>query len=388
MKILIAACTFPPHKDGVSEAAAVMAKGFLDAGWKVDVATSPVMPDRDPTSWHGAHIHEFKIQGSGRFNHPYGGDVAEYRDFLANGDWDVVIFHAYVWSILVPVDMLDRIKAKKILVSHGYNALQWIRSPKFPWGLWVWAYSVMQAIKMAFWLRRIDRAVYLSNRADLRGFFDHWIAKSTRYQGRRVIPNGINPDERGTNPESFRLEHGIDSEQTMFLCVANYSRRKDQGFAARSFRAARMPNAVLVFIGSEFNHDYARFKAEDDSLTDSAKIGRIIWLEGQSREKTLNAFAACDAFVLSADHEAQPIALLEAMRESKPWIARESGCISEMPGGIFIKTEAEMTAEMQQLTADKDLRETLGEAGRNAIETVYKREKYEESYLRLVQDLC
>jgi glycosyltransferase involved in cell wall biosynthesis len=91
---------------------------------------------------------------------------------------------------------------------------------------------------------------------------------------------------------------------------------------------------------------------------------------------------------LSADHEAQPIALLEAMRESKPWIARESGCISEMPGGIFIKTEAEMTAEMQQLTADKDLRETLGEAGRNAIETVYKREKYEESYLRLVQDLC
>jgi len=388
MKILIAACTFPPHKDGVSEAAAVMAKGFLDAGWKVDVATSPAMPVRDSTSWHGAHIHEFTIVGSGRFNHPYDGDVEKYRDFLINGDWAVIIFHAYAWPILIPVDMLEHIKAKKILVSHGYNPLQWIRSPKFPWGLWVWAHSVMQAIKMAFWLRNIDRAVYLSNRADLRGFFDHWVAKTTRYQGRRIIPNGINPDERASKPESFRHEHCINSDQIVFLCVANYSRRKDQGFAARSFRAARMPNAVLVFIGSEFNDDYARFKAEDDSLTDSAKIGRIIWLEGQSREKTLNAFATCDAFVLSADHEAQPIALLEAMRESKPWIARDSGCVSEMPGGICIQTQEEMSVAMQKIKADKALCKALGEQGSTAVETIYNRQQYEDSYRQLVRELC
>jgi glycosyltransferase involved in cell wall biosynthesis len=108
---------------------------------------------------------------------------------------------------------------------------------------------------------------------------------------------------------------------------------------------------------------------------------------GQSREKTLNAFAACDAFVLSADHEAQPIALLEAMRESKPWISRESGCISEMPGGICIKTEMEMTAAMRKMNTAKDLCKTLGKQGRNAVEKVYNRRQYEESYCQLVQEL-
>jgi hypothetical protein len=59
MKILIASFTFPPNKDGVSEAAAVMTEGFLRRGWEVDVATLPVRPARQVMEWRGAMIHEF-----------------------------------------------------------------------------------------------------------------------------------------------------------------------------------------------------------------------------------------------------------------------------------------------------------------------------------------
>jgi len=387
MKILIASFTFPPNKDGVSEAAAIMTEGFLQRGWEVDVATSPVRPARQVMKWRGATIHEFDIQGSGHYKYPFRGDVEKYRDFLAEGEWDVIIFHAYYWSILVSVDILNRIKSRKILLSHGYPALQWVRSPKFPWGLGVWSWSVIESLKMVKWIRNIDRTVYLSERADLRGFFDHWLTKATRYQGRRVIPNGIDPEERGTDPEVFRKDHGIASNQFLFLCVANYSKRKDQGFAARAFRSARLSNAVLIFIGSEFNSESERFQKEDASLAESDRIGNIIWLQGQSREHILNAFAACDAFVLSADHEAQPIALLEAMRESKPWIARDAGCIADMPGGICIKTEAQMAHSMRHLAVDTDQDLKLGTTGRQAIETCYNRAAYVESYCNMVSEL-
>lgn len=387
MKILISTFTFPPYKDGVSEAAAVMADGFLRRGWELDIATSPAEPVRKSTNWLGAKIHEFNIQGTGHYNHPFTGDVTKYRAFLESGDWDVIIFHAYGWPIMVSVEILKCIKSRKVLVSHGYAALQWLRAAKFPWGLGVWLWSVQEALKMVKWVRGMDRTVYLSKRADLRGFFDHFLTRVTGYQGRRVIPNGIDAKLRGTNPENFRREHGIPSNHCLFLCVANYSRRKDQGFAARAFRQAKLPNAVMLFIGSEFNSESERFMREDESHPQSEKIGTILWLDAQSREDTLNAFAACDAFVLSSDHEAQPIVLLEAMRESKPWIARDAGCISEIPGGICVKSETQMATAMKNLVVDSDQARNLGMIGRRSIENDYNLTSYVESYCSLVDEL-
>jgi glycosyltransferase involved in cell wall biosynthesis len=387
MKILIASFTFPPNKDGVSEAASVMAAGFLAQGWEVEVATSPTDPARNGADWSGAKVHEFAIQGDSNPKRSYSRDIGRYRTFLEEGDWDVVIFHAYLWSLYASLDILDRIPAKKILVSHGFAALQWIRAKSFPWGLAVWLRTVCRALHMFAWIHRMDRTVYLSEKADLRGFLDHWIAKAVHYEGRRVIPNGVDPDLRGTNPDGFRKAHGIAENQTVFLCVANYSRRKDQGYAARAFRAAAIPNAVLIFIGSEFNSDSARFQEEDGRLSDREKPGRIIWLEKIDRSTTLDAFAACDIFVISSDHEAQPIALLEAMRESKSWIARDSGCISEMPGGVYVHTEGEMAEQMIHLASNQNLRTALGRQGRLAVEQTYNRQHYLDSYCKLVSEV-
>jgi glycosyltransferase involved in cell wall biosynthesis len=387
VKILIASFTFPPNKDGVSEAASVMTAGFLAQGWHVEVATSPTRPTRNNENWAGAKVHEFSIQGVSYSKRADREEVARYRAFLQKGDWDVVIFHAYLWSLYAPLGMLDKISAKKVLVSHGFAALQWIRVRSFPWGLAAWLRSAGRALHMFLWLHRIDRTVYLSDKDDFRGFLDHRIAKVSRYRGRRVIPNGVDPDLRGANPDGFRKAHGVAENQTVFLCVANYSRRKDQGFAARAFRAAAIPNSVLIFIGSEFNSDSTRFQEDDRRLADPEKPGRIIWLERIDRITTLEAFAACDVFVISSDHEAQPIALLEAMRESKSWIARDSGCISEMPGGVCVHTEREMAEQMRHLENDPSLRATLGEQGRKAIEETYNRQHYIDAYCRLVSEV-
>ena len=387
MKILIASFTFPPNKDGVSEAAATMALGFVAKGWQVAATAAPTEPARSSLDWQGVTIHEISIEGNGSPKRPFKGDVERYRQLVMDGNWDIIVFQTPAWPWMLVLDLLPMIRAKTILVSHGYAPLQWVKIRRFPYGIPTWLWNVYQSMKMPFWLRKIDRAVYLSEWADFGGFYDHFLAKLSRYLGRRVIPNGVDPEDRGKDPDGFRVLHGIPADATMFVCVANYSRRKDQGYAARAFRQAAIPGSVLVFIGSDFNEWSTAFQAEDETWTHQMRDERILWLEKQDRPSTLNAMAAADVFLLSANHEAQPIALLEAMREAVPWIARKAGCISEMQGGICINSERAMSETMRELAKNPGARERLGQQGREAVEQIYNRNQYQEAYCHLVEEL-
>ena len=387
MKILIASFTFPPNKDGVSEATSTMTMAFLEKGWEVTATAMPTVPKRTSLNWHGAVVQEISISGNGSPQRAYQGDVSAYRKLVKDGDWDVIVFETPAWPLMVVLDLLPTLRARKILVSHGYAPLQWIRMKQFPYGIPAWLWNVWQSMRMPFWLKHIDRVVFLSERADFHGFFDHLLTKLARHSGRRVIPNGIDPEDRGKKPADFRLRHGIAADALMFVCVANYSRRKDQGYAARAFRQAAIPGSVLVFIGSDFNECSSAFQAEDERWTREERDDRILWLEKQDRPTTLDAVATADVFVLSADHEAQPIALLEAMRESIPWIARDAGCISEMPGGICTNSEHEMSQAMRDLAADSSRCHSLGQTGRIAVEQLYNRSSYQQAYCQLVEEL-
>lgn len=387
MKILIVSFTFPPNKDGVSEAAAAMALGFVERGWSVTVLTEEIQPKRQSLTWNGIQIVQYSNIDGKRPDIRIQGECSGYADFLVSENWDVVVIHAYTRPLRLAIPVLKRIPGRKILVSHGYAALLWVRVPTFPYGLGFWWRAFRASLKMPFWLRHFDRVVYLSDQADLRGFYDHLIAKMIDYRGRRVIPNGVDLGERGKHPVEFRMSHTIPDDAFVFLCVANYSPRKDQGYAARAFRKAEIPGSILVFIGSEFNEHSQKFQAEDAQNDRNNSPGRIIWLEQQTREETVDAIAACNAFVLSAYHEAQPIALLEAMREVKPWIARDAGCIARMEGGICVKSEAAMTAAMIRLSSDPSLQARLGQEGKQAVATRYNRKTYVESYCKLIEEL-
>ncbi|MBC7980406.1 MAG: glycosyltransferase family 4 protein [Armatimonadetes bacterium] len=388
MKILIISFTFPPNKDGVSEAASAMAKGFCDRGWEVSVLTRRTNPPRNQTNWNGANITEFE----------YGGTTItpeivlqkrteNYAEFLTGGAWDAIILHAYEATLHRAIPVLDQIKARKILVSHGYAALIWEGNPRFPYGIGSWLRRVSRSFRMFSWLHRFDRVVYLSETADFHGFYDHLIAKTIGYKGRRVIPNGIDLNERGNKDSDFRARHGIPSDSFVFLCVANYSPRKDQGYGASAFRKAAIPGSVLIFIGSDFNEHSKKFQDADASNVVNSPPGKIIWLEKQDRRATLDALATCNAFLLSAYHEAQPISLLEAMREGKPWVARNAGCIASMEGGLCVYSEQQMAEAMQGLTSDPGLCERLGSEGSHAVSVRYNRDAYVDSYCKLLEEL-
>jgi len=387
MKILIATFTFPPNKDGVAEAAAATATAFLSQGWKVEIATEPTNPARSSSIWNGAHIYEFAIHGSPYFRHPFGGQTSDYKEFLLAGDWDVILFEGYSWPLYCAVSLLDRMTAKKIVAGHNYGALQWIPVSSFPYGLGVWADAVWRSFVMLTWIRKIDRWVFLSPHADLLAFYDHWLAKRARHPGITVIPNGVDMPDNLLSSSAFRHKHGIPAKAIFFLCIANYCDRKDQGYAVRAFRHAEIPNSHLVFIGSEFNASSNLFQQQDVKIAASSPPGTVHWLEKISRSETLDALSDCDVVVLSANQEALPFVLLEAMAYQKAWVARRAGCIQRLPGGICVHSEKQMAKAMQLLASQPDQKKRLGLEGRISVENHFSRKQYAKRYCDLVRDV-
>jgi len=299
----------------------------------------------------------------------------------------VVIFHAYLWPLYLAVPILESIQSRKVLVSHGFGGLVWVPVARFPFGLMVLAHSFWLSLRMLSWIKKIDRWVFLSSRCDLRAFFDHWLARRIGHPGIRVIPNGVVlPDSRMPSGH-FRKKHGIPKNSTFFLCVANYSLRKDQGFAVRAFRQAALPGSHLVFIGSEFNEASRKFQREDAQDDSLPQPGTVHWLESIPREETLAALAECDVFILSASHEGQPFVLLEAMAMKKPWVARRAGCISELPGGLPVSTPKKMAEAMKDLASHPEKGFSLAEQGHAAVQSRFSREEYGTNYCNLVEEL-
>jgi glycosyltransferase involved in cell wall biosynthesis len=360
---------------------------FLGRGWQVDVATEPTSPSRASRNWQGARVNEFIVSGSSYFRRPYHGQISEYLTFLQSGQWDVIIFQGYSWPLYLAAPHLAKIPGKKVLVSHGYAALLWTPVSVFPFGLLVWAHSIWMSLRMLTWIRKIDRWVFLSAQKDLHGFYDHWLADKISHPGITVIPNGVAFPDPSPKANFFRSAHGIPPRTPFFLCVANYSRRKDQGYAVRAFRQAAIPGSHLVFIGSEFNDSSARFQKEDDRTARSSPPGTIHWLQNLSREETLAALAESDVVVLSANHEGQPIVLLEAMAYKKPWIARKAGCIEELPGGLCVSTVQKMAEAMRKMSVNHQERACLGVEGAMAVQRQFSRQEYSQSYCQMVEKL-
>ena len=158
--------------------------------------------------------------------------------------------------------------------------------------------------------------------------------------------------------------------------------------ALRAFRHARLENANLVFIGSEFNEYSAALQQLDNQLKREFGAGRVMMLEKISREMTCAAYREADLFVLSAKAETQPIVLLEAMASKTPWISTDVGCVAELPGGIVARSESELAREMKALLDSPERRNQLSDEGWAASQETYDWERVINTYNTLLLKLA
>jgi len=389
LKILITTFTYTPNADGCAAAAAVLARGLARRGHEVIVATEfhphrlPDGPDANP------RVVQFKLTGTSNWRVGVQGETAAYQDFLRQFDGDLIIFENWdAWCTMLAEPLLSQLPAKKILISHGYTTHVWIPQPKFPWGLGVWLGGLPLLFRSPWLLRRFDQLVVLSERRDFGRFLDHRMARWTGFKKVSIIPNGAFAREFNDPAlPDLRKEFGI-GPGLLLLCVANYSDRKNQMLAVRAFRRAQLKDATLVFVGSEFN-DYAeQARRQDAELQTEFPAGRVVWLEKLTRAQTCAAYCAADLFVLAAKAETQPIVLLEAMASQTPWLSTDTGCVSELPGGLVARSEDELVKKMRELASSPALRQKLMAEGWAACQQTYDWEQVVAAYDRLITKVC
>jgi glycosyltransferase involved in cell wall biosynthesis len=197
------------------------------------------------------------------------------------------------------------------------------------------------------------------------------------------LPNGVDTNRfSGGNGANFRAQHGIASDAFVVLNISRIDSQKNQHVLVEAFTRLikTNPSARLVLIGPETQPDYAkrvRATIHAHGLQHAAQI-----LPGLRNDDPalLDAYQACDTFVLPSMHEPFGIVVLEAWSAGKPVIASRIGglkhLIRDEHNGLFFDVECEsevehLTDQLKRLSENKALREYLATNGQHEARRNY-----------------
>jgi glycosyltransferase involved in cell wall biosynthesis len=207
--------------------------------------------------------------------------------------------------------------------------------------------------------------------------------RQLRHDRIAYLPNGVDCAKFASGDgAAFRQQHQIPAYAFLVLNISRIDSQKNQLLLLEAFARFRtqQPAAVLVLIGPETQPDYAaklRAFICDHNLTQSVRL-----LPGLRNDDPglVNAFHACDVFVLPSMHEPFGIVVLEAWSAGRAVIANHVGGLKALvrhgENGLFISensaaTAADLAARLGTLAATPSLRQELGAAGREEARARY-----------------
>lgn len=196
------------------------------------------------------------------------------------------------------------------------------------------------------------------------------------------LPNGVDPKKFAHGDGAgFRMRHGIGPDAYLVLNLSRIDFQKNQLAlleAFGKFRAAR-PDARLVLIGPETQPNYAE---KLRSFIRAHRLeGLVLFLGGLRNDdpELVNAYHACDVFVLPSIHEPFGIVVLEAWCCRKPVIAARVGGLKSLvrdgDTGLFFDPGSggveELAVKLEQVARQSDLSSRLGTAGFDEVHKKY-----------------
>lgn len=378
MKVGIATFTFPPEANGVSHVTFAHAVGLAERGHDVVVFTSAGNGRSQPRPVHARlRIKEFHIHGWRK----YTGETQAYQNCLLDSDLDAVLFHCWQsWPVDLAIPVIEKIKARKVLVSHGVSA-NMILSPR---AILTWLAWRPYLYRLPTFMRLFDHIVFLSSQADRNRFYDRLVSLKTKLQNISVIPNGgsISIKDRESKALQFRSKYNL-MERKVILSVGEFSPLKNQKMAIDVFLSCSHKGSTLVLIGTNENHYSRQLLA-----TIGNRLGNnILILTGLSRSEIEAAYLAADVFILASQSEVQPLVVLDAMSAGVPFISTDVGCVRDLPGGLVGKCMRDFSRKLEFLLKNDAERRRLGMEGHAAFRSKYNWEHVIAEYEKLLVSL-
>jgi glycosyltransferase involved in cell wall biosynthesis len=171
------------------------------------------------------------------------------------------------------------------------------------------------------------------------------------------VGGGVDPrtlEDAAISGELFRARFNLES-QKIVLFVGRKEEGKRYKVAMEAIDLVDDPSAVLVMIGEDVDRV---------PVTGT----RVRYLGRLSAEDLLDAYDACDVFVLPSRLESFGFVFIEAWARRKPVIG-DSGCpavaslIEDSVDGYLCADAASIAARINGLLADRQLGRNMGEAG-------------------------
>ena len=336
MRILHTVKLYSPRIGGMYEVVKQLSEKLASKGHSVTIATLPLSKEDLETKHPSLIIEQFDIKGS--YAKGLTGEVEKYRDFVHNGNFDIVTnFAAQQPMTDALITVLSSIRSKKVFVPTGFNGL--------------YLKEFRQYFKnMPEWMRQYDINVVISKEQR-----DMYFAKEHGINNITIISNGSSREEfEQVIPFSIREKLFISKEKLLILHVGSHTGYKGHQKAIEIFSKANTGPATLLIIGNPsprgcFKECLKLAEIHNNSKLFKEKNKNII-IDHLDRIETIAAYRESDIFIFPSNIEGgAPIVLFESMAASVPFLATDVGNTKEIAeetgGGIILPTEKDVPPE-------------------------------------------
>lgn len=283
--------------------------------------------------------------------------VLQLWKLLAGTHFDLLSTHTALASAAVRLAVLltrSRRRPKVIVTCHGYLFHE--RD-----GFQKWVYLLPEKI-----CAPVTDALMVMNREDFEIAKKHRLSKGPLHfiKGMGFCSEKFAP----MDPEVRSLARkrmGFDEKDILFLCAAEFSKRKDQASLIRAFAkfSEEAPNARLLLAGNGALRN-------DCEILARACHSRVHFLGHVENMAAL--YPICDCAVTASHIEGLPFNVMEALFCGLPVIARDAkghrDLIADHENGLLYHEELELIASMRAICGDQALRARLSSAARGSVQ--------------------
>jgi len=142
------------------------------------------------------------------------------------------------------------------------------------------------------------------------------------------FPNGVDCQRFAQgDPRKWRESCGLGQQDRLILCVGRIDPQKNQRLALQLL--AELPECYhLLLLGASTHDDYLRqLRREAQEL---GVAGRVHGWRGAAGQELVDAYHACDLFLLPSLHEPFGIVVLEAWAAGRPVVASAVGGLLDL----------------------------------------------------------
>lgn len=200
----------------------------------------------------------------------------------------------------------------------------------------------------------------------------------------RLIPNGIHV-ESFINGDRCKVRDELGLEDEFVIgTIGRLVEAKNHPNLIKSIRY--LPdNFVLIIVGGGPLEEHLK------NIVNEFELNSRVKLTGE-QGNIADYLASFDCFVLMSKHEGWPNVVGEAMSAELPVISNMAGGKTEIvehgKNGYLVNSFNEMLEKIEFLYHNPDVREKLGKAGRDRIETMFSIDKMLERYNELYNEYC